>query len=252
MDIVLIGAGGRMGHSLRQVIDEQGDQLVGAVAATPDKLNIVAPCADRLTPTMLQAEVLIDFSTPQGTEQTIETLEQAPNALAYVVGTTGLSEQTQERLKNLARRHAVLYTANTSIGITVMKALATQAAKMLPGYDIDIGEMHHSRKVDAPSGTALTLGDAVAQARGAQNTGSTDRAGTRKENTIGYAVMRGGTVAGEHTVVFSGPYERLEIIHRAQDRTIFARGALRAAAWLLQNPPGFYEMNDVLGVARTP
>ena len=172
-----------------------------------------------------------------------------------VIGTTGLEMSHHEAIDNAARVVPVLQTGNTSLGVTLLAHLVRQAAARLgPDWDIEIVEMHHRRKVDAPSGTALLLGEAAAKGRGIELASHSERGrdgqtGARQEGAIGFASLRGGTVAGEHGVILAGEEERLTLSHSAENRSIFARGAVRAAEWLIGQEPGRYSMEDVLDLA---
>lgn len=192
------------------------------------------------------AEVLIDFSTPAAIAQSLDRATRA--AVPLIVGTTGLDALADERIARAAGTIAVLQSANMSLGVALLEHLVGEAAARLGSeWDIEILEMHHAAKIDAPSGTALMLGARAAKARGidAHPDGS-DRSGIGAPGSIGYACMRGGTVTGDHDVVFAGPSERLILSHRAESRAIFARGALTAARWIVGKPPGRYTMRDVL------
>lgn len=202
-----------------------------------------------------EADVVIDFS---GAAATADLLERATDALtgrALVVGTTGLSDDTQRRLDRLARHAAVLTAANFSIGVNLLVALSERVSAVLDAarYDVEIVEAHHGRKVDAPSGTALALGEAVARGRGqllreVRRDGRSGETGERPEGEIGFHAVRGGGIVGEHIVMFMGARERIELRHDALDRSLFAEGALHAARWLAGRPPGRYGMHEVLGL----
>ena len=171
-----------------------------------------------------------------------------------MIGTTGLEERHHTAIDNAARQIAVLQTGNTSLGVTLLAHLVREAASRLgPEWDIEIVEMHHRMKVDAPSGTALLLGEAAAAGRGIDLAAQSERGrdghtGARERGAIGFASLRGGTVAGEHSVILAGDEERLTLSHSAENRMIFARGAVRAAEWLIGREPGRYTMGDVLGL----
>jgi 4-hydroxy-tetrahydrodipicolinate reductase len=196
--------------------------------------------------------VLVDFTAPSALEANLAAACEAGTPI--VVGTTGLGQAHHDLIDNAAARIAVLQTSTTSLGITLLARLVADAAARLgPDWDIEIVEAHHRHKVDAPSGTALLLGDAAADGRGATLTDLkvVDRAGltgARSEGTIGFASIRGGSIAGDHQIIFAGPGERLELIHRAESREMFARGAVRAAMWLAGQPAGRYTMPEVLGL----
>ncbi len=192
--------------------------------------------------------MLIDFTTPAALAANLDAA--CGGHAAIVVGTTGLEPAQRAAIDRAARDIAVLQTANTSIGVTVLAGLVAAAAAQLPAWDIEILDLHHRDKRDAPSGTALLLGEAAARGRG--TTLDAVRAGTRTTTaraagSIGFAALRGGSAAGDHMVLFAGDGERIELHHRAESRDIFAAGAVRAAAWLAGRKPGRYAMHDVIG-----
>jgi 4-hydroxy-tetrahydrodipicolinate reductase len=195
------------------------------------------------------ADVLIDFSAPAALQQSLDRAVSA--AVPILIGTTGLDDLAGERIAAAAKDVAVLRAANTSLGVALLADLVERAAKVLgPDWDIEIAELHHRMKTDAPSGTALMLGEAAARGRGTALTADRARDGIglkRAEGAIGFASLRGGTVAGDHDVMFLGPDERLILSHRAENRMIFARGALAAARFLVGKPAGIYSMRDVIG-----
>ncbi len=240
-NIGVIGSKGAMGEALRQVIDESGHDYSGGA----DKGDDVGKLAD-------VSDVLVDFSAPGALETNLHAAIGA--GIPIVVGTTGLGEKHHEAIDRAARAIAVLQTGNTSLGVTLLAHLVREAASRLDNdWDIEVLEMHHRRKVDAPSGTALLLGEAAAQGRGialAENSerGRDGHTGARAEGAIGFASLRGGTVAGEHSVIIAGEQERLILSHSAEDRGIFARGAIRAAEWLRNREEGRYTMEEVLGL----
>lgn len=194
-------------------------------------------------------DVLVDFSAPAALEASLERATSAGTPI--LIGTTGLEEAADEKIAAAATRVAVLRAANTSLGIAVLSDLVERAARALgPEWDIEVVEMHHRNKADAPSGTALTLGEAAARGRGEPLQAERGRDGTglkRQPGAMGFASLRGGTVAGDHDVIFAGPDERLILSHRAENRMIFARGALAAARFLVGKPAGLYSMRDVIG-----
>jgi len=194
-------------------------------------------------------DVLIDFSAPAALQASLDRAIAA--GIPILIGTTGLDELADRRIEEVASRIGVLRAANTSLGVALLSDLAERAARVLsPAWDIEIVEAHHRHKADAPSGTALALGDAVARGRGTPIDADRGRDGTglkRREGSIGFAAVRGGTVAGDHDVMFLGPDERLILSHRAENRSIFARGALTAARFLHGKPAGLYSMRDVIG-----
>ena len=202
------------------------------------------------TSLFLESDVVIDFSAPDASMH--HAALAAETGKAIVIGTTGLTPEQEDMLRQAAEQTAIVYCANTSVGVTLLTEMVEQvAAKLTTGWDIEILETHHHHKVDAPSGTALALGKAAARGRKVDLDRAADmvrkgQTGARTEGDIGFAVLRGGDVAGEHSVIFYGESERVEITHRANDRVIFARGALRATRFAAAAAPGFYNMHDVL------
>jgi 4-hydroxy-tetrahydrodipicolinate reductase len=196
-------------------------------------------------------DVLVDFSAPDGLQSSLD--RALSGGIPILVGTTGLDQRAGERIAEAAEQVAVLRAANTSLGIALLTQLVERAARVLgPDWDVEILEMHHAGKADAPSGTALLLGAAAARGRGTELEAEMGRSGTglkRQEGAIGFASLRGGTVAGEHEVIFAGPNERIVLSHIAENRMIFARGALAAARFLVGKPAGLYSMRDVIGAA---
>jgi 4-hydroxy-tetrahydrodipicolinate reductase len=194
-------------------------------------------------------DVLVDFSMPAALRASLDRAVSA--GIPIVIGTTGLDALADQRISAAAKNVAVLRSANTSLGVALLAELAERAARALgPEWDIEIAETHHRNKADAPSGTALMLGEAAARGRGTALSTERGRDGTglkREEGAIGFASLRGGTAAGDHDVLFLGPNERLILSHRAENRMIFARGALAAARFLVGKPAGLYSMRDVIG-----
>ena len=194
-------------------------------------------------------DVIIDFSAPAALQASLDRAVAA--GVPILIGTTGLDDLAEERIAAASRQIAVLRAANTSLGVALLAELVERAARVLgPQWDIEISETHHRMKADAPSGTALALGEAAARGRGSKINAERGRDGTglkRTEGAIGFASLRGGTVAGDHDVMFLGPDERLILSHRAESRMIFARGALAAARFLVGKPAGLYSMRDVIG-----
>lgn len=240
--IGIIGSEGAMGHALARVIADAGHELSGGV----DKGGDVARLADN-------SDVLVDFSAPVALENNLHAAIGA--GIPIVVGTTGLEETHHQAIDNAAQAIAILQTGNTSLGVTLLAHLVREAgARLGPDWDIEIVEMHHRRKVDAPSGTALLLGEAAAEGRGIdlgenRESGRDGQTGARRRGAIGFASLRGGTVAGEHSVILAGEEERIVLSHSAENRAIFARGAVRAAEWLVGQAPGRYRMEEVLGIS---
>jgi 4-hydroxy-tetrahydrodipicolinate reductase len=198
------------------------------------------------------ADVVTDFTLPEATAAHAQIA--AATGTALVAGTSGMSSEQMAVLSEAARKAPVFWAANMSVGVTLLLALVEQTARTLDaGYDIEIIEMHHRLKIDAPSGTALALGRAAAAGRGIALDKMAERGrdgvtGKRRRGAIGFAALRGGDVAGDHTVIFAGEGERLELTHKASSRQLFAQGAVRAALWMAGKPPGLYDMTDVLGL----
>ena len=198
------------------------------------------------------SDIVVDFSSPHALEANLDACVAAGKPI--VIGTTGLEERHHFLIDDAARDIPVLQTGNTSVGVTMLAALVEQAARQLgEDWDIEILEMHHRHKVDAPSGTALLLGEAAAKGRAVDLKDHSDRArdgitGGRKAGNIGFASLRGGSVAGDHMVIFASDNERIELVHRAENRAIFANGAVKAAVWLMRQKAGRYNMQEVLGL----
>lgn len=266
MRLVLLGAAGRMGRMLTQVIpDTLGVRLVAALepagasslgadsgAAFGQGPNGVPVTCD-FDAALAKADAVIDFSRPEATVAMARAAAAAK--VAHVIGTTGMTPDDLAAIAAAARETVVVRSGNMSLGVNLLAVLAEKAAKALgPAWDIEIVEMHHRLKVDAPSGTALLLGEAAARGRGIDLATHSVRGrdgvtGPRGVGEIGFASLRGGTVIGDHTVIFAGAGERIELSHRAEDRGIFARGALAAALWTRGRAPGLYSMADVLGLS---
>ncbi|MGA2045438.1 MAG: 4-hydroxy-tetrahydrodipicolinate reductase [Roseiarcus sp.] len=265
MRLVVTGAAGRMGRMLIKTIHETpGAILSGALeregsSALGEDAGLFAGCAragiaissDPL-PAFLDADGVVDFSSPAASVEFAALAAQA--RIAGIVGTTGLSAEDLGRIAAAARHAPIVRSGNMSLGVNLLAALTRRAAKALgEAFDVEIVEMHHRMKVDAPSGTALLLGEAAAEGRGIDlgersapiRHGHT---GARRAGDIGFASLRGGTVAGDHSVIFAGDGERIELTHRADDRAVFARGAVKAALWARARKPGLYSMADVLGL----
>lgn len=239
--IGIIGSAGRMGQALVDAISAQGHSHAGGVDKDGQLAELIA-----------QSDVLVDFSSPHALEATLDACVAAGKPI--VIGTTGLEERHHFLIDDAARDIAILQTGNTSLGVTMLAALVQQAARQLgDDWDIEILEMHHRHKVDAPSGTALLLGEAAARGRAIDLKSHSERGrdgmtGARKGGSIGFASLRGGSVAGDHHVIFASENERIELVHRAENRSIFANGAVKAADWLKQQAPGRYNMEQVLGL----
>ncbi len=237
----VIGHKGRMGRALAAVIEEAGHTMQIGVDTGGNPLPLATQC-----------DVLVDFSAPEALQENLDAAKTA--RIPILVGTTGLQQDHFVMLAEAAEAIPVLQTGNTSLGVTLLAHLVREAAaKLGQGWDIEILEMHHRAKVDAPSGTAKLLGEAAAEARGvslsdAMDSGRHGQTGARREGAIGFATLRGGTVAGEHSVIFAGNEERITLSHTAENRMIFARGAVRGAEWLIGKAPGRYTMAQVLGL----
>ena len=265
LSLTVVGAAGRMGQALIRAIHTiPGVRLGGAVehSASPalgrdaSALAGLEPSGILVTddplPVFAQTQGVLDFTTPRATVGFAELAAQA--RIVHVIGTTGLEEADLAALE-AASRHAVLIkSGNMSLGVNLLAGLVKRAAAALDeDFDIEIVEMHHRMKVDAPSGTALLLGEAAAAGRDISLSNHSERGrdgitGKRGVGTIGFAALRGGTVVGDHTVTFAGTHERIELRHIAEDRSIFARGAVKAALWGHGRKPGLYSMADVLGL----
>jgi 4-hydroxy-tetrahydrodipicolinate reductase len=267
MKIAVLGAGGRMGQALARVLTEtRGCALAGGIEAkgSPyvgrdvgevaglDPVGVVI--TDDPLPVFAQVDGVLDFTTPASTLAFAALSAQA--RLVHVIGTTGLTAADEAKIEAAARHATIVKAGNMSLGVNLLAALTARVARALgPEFDIEILEMHHRHKRDAPSGTSLMLGAAAAEARGVS---LEDRAvwtrdgetGPRRDGDIGFAALRGGDVVGEHRVIFAGPGERIELAHIATDRGIFARGAVKAALWARGREPGLYSMQDVLGLGQ--
>ena len=266
MKIGIAGCAGRMGRMLVETVlategatlsggseskghDAIGEDVVVLGGGIPSGMSVVDDPAELFS----VSDVVIDFTSPDATVHHAKLAES--HGVALVVGTTGLRSADFDVLKRTAQSVAVVQAANMSMGVNLLLGLTQQVAAALgEAYDIEIVEMHHRHKVDAPSGTALALGQAAADGRGVDLDAVSQRVrdgivGARKTGEIGFATLRGGDVAGEHTVVFAGDGERIELSHKATSRTVFANGAIRSALWTAGQPPGLYSMRQVLGLA---
>lgn len=266
MKLVVAGASGRMGCSLiRAILALEGVTLHGAIERDGSEMigrdageiaglgrNGITISGDALA-TIANADGLIDFTAPAASVEYAGYTAQA--RCVHVIGTTGFSEDEEEKLTAAARHATIVKSGNMSLGVNLLSVLVQRAAAALDAsdYDIEIVEMHHRHKVDAPSGTALLLGEAAARGRGIDLAENSVRSrdghtGPRETGTIGFATLRGGSVIGEHSVIFAGEGERISLSHHAQDRANFANGALKAALWAWGEKPGLYNMRDVLGL----
>jgi 4-hydroxy-tetrahydrodipicolinate reductase len=251
------GAGGRMGLALARVIAGRDDASIVAALVRPgspleDQSSGIstAPRFESVLPAATSFDVLVDFSGSSGFDHALAIARE--RAVAFLSGSTGLSAAQMLALDDAARQIPVLWAANFSLGVAVLSHLVAEAARLLADWDCEIIEAHHRHKLDAPSGTALMLGRRVAEARGGVHAEPRlERRGERLAGEIGYAVSRGGDIVGEHEVRLSGHGERLELIHRASNRDVFAQGALAAACWLAGRAPGSYTMADTLGLGQS-
>jgi len=263
--LIVAGAGGRMGRTLVRAIGEtpglmlagategEGSPLLGqdsgALAGLPPNRVVVT---SEVHPLALAADAILDFTVPAATVRLAALA--AETRIAHIIGTTGMSAADDAIVAEAAKKTAIMKSGNMSLGVNLLAVMTRRVAQALgEEFDIEIVEMHHNKKIDAPSGTALLFGEAAAAGRKVDLATHSERGrdghtGARKGGTIGFASLRGGNVAGEHSVIFAGADERIELTHKATDRMIFARGALRAAQWAHGRPPGLYSMLDVLGL----
>ena len=265
MKLAIAGAAGRMGRilcrcahetdgvSIAGGLEPKGSNHVGADLGTLAGIGSLSiAVTDDPASLLSQADAVIDFTAPSASAA-LSGLA-ARHRVVHVIGTTGLSEADEAKIAAAARETAIVKSGNMSLGVNLLAALVRKTAATLgEEFDIEIVEMHHRHKVDAPSGTALLLGESAAQGRKTtlkeKSVRSRDgHTGARQAGTIGFAALRGGSVIGEHSVIFAGASERIELTHRAESREIFARGAIRAALWGAEQKPGLYSMADVLGL----
>ena len=265
MKIGIVGCAGRMGRMLGGVVlDTNGAELAGGteVSGSPHlgaDLGVLAggepsglSAGDDPAEMFAAVDVVLDFTIPAAS--LAHARLAAEHGSALVIGTTGLSNADMDEIAQAAESTAIVHAGNMSLGVNLLVGLARQVAAALGSdYDIEVLEMHHKHKIDAPSGTALMLGKAAAEGRGIAHDESAvmsreGETGARPDGAIGYATLRGGDVIGDHSVIFAGPGERIELVHKAGDRGLFARGAVRAAMWTVGQAPGLYTMHDVLGI----
>ena len=239
--LAITGANGRMGRALQSLLKDDPRFTLAACVNSSEEWSHVP-----------ELDIVIDFSTPAGFEAALAHCRA--HKVAFVCGTTGLDAAQRGKLREAARDIPVLHAANFSLGIAVLTKLLRDAARALPEWDLEIIEAHHARKVDAPSGTALALGRAAADARSQDfdqvaKFARQGHTGVREKGAIGFASIRAGEIVGEHTAMLATQDERIELSHRAYDNTIFARGALETAAWLAGKPAGAYLINNVIGAS---
>ncbi|MEM7433905.1 MAG: 4-hydroxy-tetrahydrodipicolinate reductase [Myxococcota bacterium] len=264
--VAIHGAAGRMGQSIASVIEGAADiQLVAAMDRTDSELvgrDIAVlsgsePHGIQVTSDveafLANVEVVIDFSVAMATDKLLPIC--ASQQIPMVIGTTGLDDATRGALERAAERTPIVFAPNYSQGVNALYFLAARATELMgPGFDAEIVEIHHRHKVDSPSGTAVRLGEVVTDAkhlaRDAVTHGRSGQVGARPSDEVGVMALRGGDVVGEHTLLLVGDGERLELTHRATDRSIFARGAVRAARWVVDRSAGLYDMADVMGIPR--
>jgi 4-hydroxy-tetrahydrodipicolinate reductase len=265
MKLAIAGAGGRMGRVLTRIVHEtEGCALVGGlepkgsphVGADMGALaglgQLGVPVTDDPLILFTRIDGIVDFTVPAASVALSELAAQA--RIVHVIGTTGIDEAGEAKIRAAARHARIVKSGNMSLGVNLLAAMVRKAAAALgEEFDIEVVEMHHRHKIDAPSGTALLLGKAAAEGRGidlkARSIRSRDgHTGARPAGDIGFATLRGGSVVGEHAVMFAGPAERIELTHKAESRDIFARGAVKAALWAMDKKPGLYSMSDVLGL----
>ncbi len=267
LNVCVAGSGGRMGRTLIELVQQAEDLRLSAaleISGSPalgrdagEAMGVATGVviSDNVASVLKANDVLIDFTRPEGTLEYLKACRV--NNTKIVIGTTGFSAEQKQLIAAASRDIAIVFAPNMSVGVNVCLKLLDMAARVLSeGYDIEIVEAHHRHKVDAPSGTALRMGEVVAQALGRDLKdcavyGREGVSGERKPSTIGFATVRGGDIVGDHTVMFAGVGERIEISHKASSRATFAQGALRAARFLATKSTGLYDMQDVLGFSLT-
>jgi 4-hydroxy-tetrahydrodipicolinate reductase len=265
INVIVAGGAGRMGGRIMQAVSDSSDLELAAAFERPDHPDIGrdaglaagigqvgANLVGSIDEVIDRGEVIIDFTLPQATMQTCEAAAKIGRAM--VIGTTGLTDQDKARLKELAASMPVVFAPNMSLGVNLLFKLVGDVARILgPGYDLEVVEAHHRMKKDAPSGTAIRLAEVLAEATGRKLSdcgvyGRHGQVGERTDEEIGVLAVRAGDIVGEHTVIYGGIGERIEIVHRVQSRDTFARGAVRAATWVVGRESGLYDMQDVLGL----
>lgn len=265
MKLAVIGAAGRMGLTLVRAVKETAGCSVAGAIETPGSIalgqdvgllagvgKLTVAITDDLATIADKIDGVIDFSVPPASVRNAALAAKA--GIVHIIGTTGFSVADEAEIAKAAKRAIIVKAGNFSFGVNLLAALTRKLAAALDEeFDIEVLEMHHKHKVDAPSGTALMLGAAAAEGRGIDLAKASVRArdghtGARTPGSIGFATLRGGSVVGDHTVIFAGEHERIEITHKAMDRGMFARGAVKAALWAREKKPGLYAMTDVLGL----
>jgi 4-hydroxy-tetrahydrodipicolinate reductase len=268
LKIAVAGAAGRMGRTLARIVQETDRVALAGGLEAKDSVHVgqdmgalcgLGDTGIRITDDpqelLRHIDAILDFTTPAASVALAELAAQT--RIVHVIGTTGFTADDDSRIKAAAGHARIVKSGNMSLGINLLAALVRRAAQALgEDFDIEIVEMHHRHKVDAPSGTALLLGEAAAKGRGIDLASRSIRSrdghtGPRPSGDIGFATLRGGSVVGDHAVIFAGPDERLELCHSAQSRDIFARGAVKAAQWAFEQKPGLYGMADVLGLGSS-
>ncbi|WP_297512405.1 4-hydroxy-tetrahydrodipicolinate reductase [uncultured Caulobacter sp.] len=251
--IAIAGAAGRMGRAVAEALEGRSDAVI---AARFDRPGAEGEGLVSREEALSLADVVIDFTLPEASVDLAKTAASTGGP-ALVIGSTGFSAEQLARIDEAAKTIAIVRSGNYSLGVNMLMGLVRQAAAALPAsdWDIEVFEAHHKRKIDAPSGTALMLGEAAARGRGVDLAAVADRGrdgvtGPRQDGAIGFSVVRGGGIIGEHSVIFAGESESLTLSHSAIDRGLFARGAIAAAVWVKGKPPGLYDMQDVLGFSK--
>ena len=258
MKIVVCGAAGRMGQAIYSIAKvDENVQIVGALeyegSPAIGTCNPPIAASGELEKYLPEADVLIDFTNPDSALKHLETAKKYKKPV--VIGTTGFITEQKEKIAEYAKKIPVIMSPNMSVGVNILFKLVASVAKRIPDYDIELLELHHNKKKDAPSGTAAALAEVVAGAIGKNINdvgvyGRKSIMAERKKDEIGIMSIRAGDIVGEHTVYFAGPGERIELTHRAHSRDTFAAGAIRAAKWLIDKEPGLYDMQDVLGIKK--
>ncbi|MDR1696168.1 MAG: 4-hydroxy-tetrahydrodipicolinate reductase [Endomicrobium sp.] len=258
MKITVCGAAGRMGQAIISLVKiDETVQIAGALeyegSAAIGTGNPVIESSCELEKYLPQSDVLIDFTNPDGALKNLAFAKKLNKPV--VIGTTGFIAEQKDQIAEIAKSIPVVMSPNMSVGVNILFKLVDEVARLIPDYDIEIVELHHSKKKDAPSGTAAKLSEIAATATGQNiNTvgvyGRKTVMGERKKDEIGVLSVRAGDIVGDHTVYFAGPGERIELVHRAHSRDTFAAGSIRAAKWLMGKEPGLYDMQDVLGIKK--